>query len=142
MDNIIYSQHINFCSVLVQHQPWKYQTNPLVAVFVALYLLPVEICCQKGGKTRELCTVYHVIYIPLITLSSNVTYGFHFKLTRKLVTSKVYLPGQTTSALVDNSSNEKLVYLHFRLSKNWIRKRRLRQELEKMREKYGINKDK
>ena len=37
---------------------------------------------------------------------------------------KYYLPGQTTSELVDNRINEKLVYLQFRLSKNWIRKRR------------------
>ena len=78
VDNIIYSQHINFCSVLVQLQPWKYQTNPLVAVFVALYLLPVKICWQKGKKTRGICTVYYVVYIPLITLSSNVRYGVSF----------------------------------------------------------------
>lgn len=37
---------------------------------------------------------------------------------------KDYLLGKTTIALVDNSINKTLVYLHLRLSKNWIRKRR------------------
>ena len=89
---------------------------------MAFYLLPVKMCWQKGKKTRGLYTIYYVIYIPLMTLSSNVRCGFHFNTQTGYL--KDYLPGQTTSALVDNSSNEKLVYLYFRLSKNWIRKRR------------------